>query len=114
LLTLITFLTSCSAAVKQLEIFKVEEPRQPLNLEKPMPAQLNEIKWIIINSENAEEVFAKLKKAETDAVIFGLTDEGYEALSINFAQIRAYMIQQDKIIDAYKKYYETEDTKKDK
>ena len=56
----------------------------------------------------------KLKKAETDAVIFGLTDEGYEALSINFAQIRAYMIQQDKIIDAYKKYYETEDTKKDK
>ena len=37
-----------------------------------------------------------------------LTDEGYEALSKNFAQIRAYMLQQDEIIKSYKEYYESE------
>lgn len=111
-LILITFLTSCSSAVKQLEIFKVEEKRQPLNLEAPAQAQLDDISWIIINSENAEEVFAKLEKENTDQVIFGLTDEGYEALSKNFAQIRAYMIKQDAIIKQYKKYYESEESNK--
>lgn len=114
MLILVTFLTSCSTAVKQLEIFTKEEPRLPLNLEKPVPANLSDIKWIIINSENAEEVFAKLKEQNTDAVIFGLTDEGYEALSINFAQIRAYLIQQDNIINEYKEYYEPKDSPKDK
>ena len=39
-------------------------------------------------------------------MLIGLTDEGYETLSLNFAQIRAYMIQQNEIINAYKEYYE--------
>ena len=42
-----------------------------------------------------------------DPVLFGLTDEGYEALSKNFAQIRHYIQKQNLIIDSYKKYYET-------
>ena len=57
-------------------------------------------------SENADEVFAKLKAGNVDPVLFGLPDEGYEALAKNFAQIRAYMLQQDEIIKSYKEYYE--------
>ena len=56
MLILTTFLTSCSG-VKQLSIFKEEVPRAKLNLEKPTPLQLEELQWIIITSENAEEVF---------------------------------------------------------
>ena len=105
MLTLITFLTSCSK-VRQLEILTAEVERQPLNLESPVPPGLEKIKWVIITSENAEEVFAKLEKDKIDPVLIGLTDEGYETLSLNFAQIRAYMIQQNEIINAYKEYYE--------
>ena len=108
LLTLTTFLTSCGTAVKQLEIFTKEEPRQPLNLPEPLTPKLEEIKWTIITSDNADEVFEKLKAGGVDPVLFGLTDEGYEALSKNFAQIRAYMLQQDEIIKSYKEYYESE------
>ena len=106
MLILTTFLTSCGTAVKQLEIFTKEEPRQPLNLPEPLTPKLEEIKWTIITSDNADEVFAKLKAGNIDPVLFGLTDEGYEALSKNFAQIRAYMLQQDEIIKSYKEYYE--------
>ena len=106
LLILTTFLTSCGTAVKQLEIFSVKEERQPLELPAPLTPKLEEIKWTIITSENAEEVFAKLKAGNVDPVLFGLTDEGYEALAKNFAQIRAYMLQQDEIIKSYKEYYE--------
>ena len=111
MLILTTFLTSCGTAVKQLDIFTKEVERQPLNLEKPLTPKLENIKWIIITSENAEEVFAKMKENKTDPVIFGLSDEDYELISKNFAQIRAYMIQQNQIIEEYKKYYEPEDTK---
>ena len=114
LLTLTTFLTSCGTAVQQLEIFSTEVEREPLNLPEPLTPKLEEIKWTIITSDNADEVFAKLKAGNIDPVLFGLTDEGYEALSKNFAQIRAYMLQQDEIIKSYKEYYESENGPKNK
>lgn len=108
LLILSTFLISGCSSVKQLEIFKTEVPREPLALPEPLTPKLEEIKWTIITSDNADEVFAKLKAGGVDPVLFGLTDDGYEALSKNFAQIRAYMLQQDEIIKSYKEYYESE------
>ena len=114
MLILSTFLISGCSSVKQLEIFKTEVPREPLALPQPLTPKLEEIKWTIITSENAEEVFEKLKAGGVDPVLFGLTDDGYEALSKNFAQIRAYMLQQDEIIKSYKEYYETIETPKKK
>ena len=83
------FLTSCSS-IKPLEVLNLEVKREPLNLDQPEVADFENLQWYIINSENAQEVFAKLKKENVDPVLFGLTDEGYEALSKNFAQIRHY------------------------
>ena len=114
MLILSTFLISGCSSVKHLEIFKTEVPREPLALPLPLTPKLEEIKWTIITSENAEEVFEKLKAGGVDPVLFGLTDDGYEALSKNFAQIRAYMLQQDEIIKSYKEYYETIETPKKK
>jgi hypothetical protein len=107
LLILTTFLTSCST-IQPLEVFKTEVERRPLNLPLPAPAELEQVRWIIINRENAEEVFTDLEKKNIDPVIIGLTDEDYENFRKNYAQIRAYMIKQNSIIDAYKEYYEGE------
>ena len=107
-LILLTSLTSCSR-VQKIETVKTEVKRAPLNLDKPEPIAMDELNWIIINSENAEEVFAKLKEQGTDPVLFGLTDDEYEDLSMNFAQIRNYIIQQGFVIDKYKEYYESEE-----
>ena len=114
MLTLTTFLTSCGTAVKQLEIFNTEIDREPLELPEPLTPKLEELKWTIITSDNADEVFEKLKAGGIDPVLFGLTDDGYEALAKNFAQIRAYMLQQDEIIKSYKEYYESENGPKNK
>ena len=103
---LIGFLLSGCSSVKQLDIFKTEVERAPLNLSEPEAAKMEKIQWVIITSENAEEVFAKLKEQGKDPVLFGLSDEDYELLSKNFNQIRAYMIKQRQIIDQYKEYYE--------
>ena len=42
-------------------------------------------------------------------VIFGVTDEGYETLSVNFANIRNYIIMNRNVIKLYKEYYEGEE-----
>ena len=108
-LILITFLTSCSG-VKKLEIFKEEVPRAKLNLEKPTPLELENLKWIIITSENADEVFKKLEEQGIDPVLWGLTDKDFELLAKNFARIRNQLMVTNDLLDKYKEYYEpTED-----
>ena len=89
-------------------MFKTEVPRAPLNLPDPETPRIDDLNWIIITSENADEVFAKLEEKNIDPVLFGLTDDDYETLSVNFAQIRAYMIKQKLTLDQYRKYYESE------
>ena len=110
MLTLTIFLTSCSG-VKQLEIFKEEVPRAKLNLEKPTPLELENLRWIIITSANAEEVFKKLEEQGIDPVLWGLTDKDFELLAKNFAQIRNKMVETNAILDKYKEYYESEEDK---
>ena len=111
LLILTTFLTNCSG-VKQLEIFKQEVPRAQLNLEKPTPLELENLRWIIITSENAEEVFKKLEEQGIDPVLWGLTDKDFELLAKNFARIRNQLKITNDLLDKYKEYYEPE-VKKD-
>jgi len=108
LLILTIFLTSCSG-VKQLSIFKEEVPRAKLNLEKPTPLELENLRWIIITSANAEEVFKKLEEQGIDPVLWGLTDKDFELLSKNFARIRNQLKITNDLLDKYKEYYEVED-----
>jgi len=114
LLILTTFLLSSCSSVKQLEVFKTEVPRAKLDLPDPETPKIEDLNWIIITSENADEVFAKLKEKNIDPVLFGLTDNDYETLAVNFAQIRAYMIRQKLTLDQYREYYESDDTQTDK
>ena len=106
-LILITSLTSCSG-VKQLEIFKQEVEREKLNLNKPTPLELENLRWIIITSNNAEEVFKKLEEQGIDPVLWGLTDKDFELLAKNFAQIRNQLKITNDLLDKYKEYYEPE------
>ena len=113
-IALIVFLTGCSiGGEKKIKIFSIEKPREKLDYPMPTPLQLEELKWIVITSENAEEVFAKLEAAGIDPVLFGLTDKDFEMLAKNFAQIRQKLQETNNLLKEYKKYYEpTKEEKK--
>ena len=106
-LILITSLTSCSG-VKELTIFKKQVEREKLNLDKPTPLQIEQLEWIIITSENADEVFKRLEEAGIDPVLFGLTDKDFQLLAKNFARIRNHLKVTNDLLDKYKEYYEPE------
>jgi len=100
-------LSGCSiGGEKKIKIFQVEEPRQKLNLPKPEALDLEKVRWIVINSKNAEEVFKKLEEEGIDPVLFGLTDKDFEILAKNFAQIRQKLQETNNLLEEYKKYYE--------
>ena len=98
-------LVGCSIGEKKLRIFKLEEPRQNLDLPKPTPLQLEELRWIIITSDNAVEVFAKMEEQGLDPVIFGLSDKDFQLLAKNFARIRNQLKHMNDLVDKYKEYY---------
>jgi hypothetical protein len=101
------FLTSCGLLPeKTISIFSMEKSREKLNLKTPTVEEMEKLRWIVITSNNANEVFAKMKAEGLDPVLFGLSDEDYELLAKNFAQIRSTLKQTQDILDRYKEYYE--------
>ena len=109
----IGLLTGCSIGEKRLKIFKLEEPRQKLDLQKPTMPELEKLRWIIITSENAEEVFQKMEEQGLDPVLFGLSDKDFQLIAKNFAQIRAHLKHTNDLLEQYKEYYEPSDKKKE-
>ena len=54
-------------------------------VEKPVLKELEKLNWIIITSENADEVFKKMEEQGVDPVVFGLNDNDFQLLAKNFA-----------------------------
>lgn len=94
---------------KSIEVVKKAEERTKLNLTEPEPLDLQSPKWIIITPENSSEVWPRVKEENEDVVLFGLTDQGYETLSIMIAELRNFINTQRIIIQQYKQYYENQD-----
>jgi hypothetical protein len=108
-LVLIVFLTGCSiGGEKKIKIFSVEKPREKLDYPMPTALELEQLKWIVITSKNAEEVFKKMEEQGLDPVLFGLSDKDFELLAKNFAQIRQKLQETNNLLEEYKKYYEGE------
>ena len=99
------FLTNC-AGVKKIESVKVAVAKTPLNLEGPAPIETLDVEWYVINENNYKEVFEKITADGRKPVLFALTDKGYEALSVNYADLRKHILAQHEIIIQYKEYYE--------
>jgi hypothetical protein len=92
--------------VKPIEVKTVAQDKVQLNLKEPSPLEPRKVEWFVITPDNAEEIFAELEKKKFDVVLFGLTDDGYENLSLNMAEIRTYILKQRAVIKSYKDYYE--------
>jgi len=90
-----------------------EVERIRLDLELPPVVELEQINWKILTEGNQEEVFAELKKANIDPVLFSLTDEDYELLQKNNVQLRNQIVRLVAQLKAYKEYYEPKVEKKD-
>jgi hypothetical protein len=80
--------------------------RTPLAVADPAPLRLKAPKWLIVTPANADAIWKDLGDKKTDLALFALTDDGYEELSTDIAEIRNLINTQRIIIQKYKEYYE--------
>lgn len=105
---LVLLLSGCSS-IDLIDTREQAVERTELNLPEAEPLELNDPNWIVVTEDNVEEVFEYLKQEGYDPVIFGLTDRGYEKLSIDFMKIRQHINNQRNVLLRYKEYYEDND-----
>jgi PBP1b-binding outer membrane lipoprotein LpoB len=103
---LAVFLTSCGSSVQEIQVTTVEVSKTPLNLANPDPLKLQDVEWIIITKDNANEIFERIKSAGGEYALFAVEDTGYEKLQINFTDIRNKLAEQRQLLLAYREYYE--------
>lgn len=110
LLTLTTALSACSTTQKVVEYQGKPIDRPELILPETSQLDLRKVDYIVVNRDNIEEVFAELERTGQPIVLFALTSDGYEALSLNIADVLQLVSQQKNVIVAYRNYYENADS----
>lgn len=102
LISSFTLLTACASQEKvvvQTEIIKADIPTQA----RPKPVSLSNIKFYVVTKDNLNDFLKTFEKENNDIVFYSMSVKDYEKMSLNIAELRRYIIQQDKII----LYYET-------
>jgi hypothetical protein len=98
-------LSACSPKIEPIEIKTTPVNKPTLVVPAADRIVARPVEWIIVTENNYEEVFERLRKDNRDAVLFGLTANGYENLALNIADLRTHIEQKNAIIVAYEKYY---------
>lgn len=106
LISALTFNGCIFSDLDRVDVVKEEKQKIKLELEDPEQIKTRKVQWYVITPENKDDVFKELSEKRIDPVLFGLTDFGYENLSLNISEIRNYILQQKNIIIEYKNYYE--------
>ena len=99
-------LQGCSSKPKVIHIKAEPIDPVPLILPKVDRLELEDTKFYVITEANWEKIFAQLVKKNYDPVLFGVTDDGYQILSVNNAKVLQMVMQQKAVIEAYEDYYE--------
>lgn len=106
LIVLTLILTACSSIPNPFQVDTVPVEKPDLVLPSVDEFNARNVEWIVITPENINTVWADLQDSGESVVIFALTADGYQAISLNMADIIKLVQQQKAIIAAYQKYYE--------
>lgn len=104
-------LAGCSSKPQEITVSAKPIDKPELILPQATELNLRKLDWIVITPDNIDKVWEEIKSSGRPVVIFALTDEGYERVSLNLNDISSYIEQQRAIIAAYDRYYrDIEDT----
>lgn len=103
------FLAGCNTTTVYDKPIIVDRPE--LIVPNVQPVTQSNVKWIIITPENANQKMKELQ-AEGTFTVLALTPDGYKNLSMNVAELRRYIQQQNAVIAAYQEYYKNNQQQK--
>ena len=96
--------TGCSVFRKPEEVVVtntvIKAPDIPLQ-PSPRPINMIDIKWYTVTTDNIDEFEQNFENDNGDLVFFAISVPHYQNLSLNLAEIRRYLEQQQAIIIYY-------------
>ena len=101
---LLLILISAGCAVQDRIIVKTELVTPDISIQqKPKGVNLHPVKFYAVSEKNFSEFIQKFEKENGDLVFFAISVTDYENLSLNVAELKRYIQQQQSLII----YYET-------
>jgi len=101
---LVLTMTGCSVFRKPEEVVVtntvIKAPDIPLQ-PQPRPINMIDIKWYTVTTDNIDEFEKNFENDNGDLVFFAISVPHYQNLSLNLAEIRRYLEQQQSIIIYY-------------
>lgn len=108
-LTATLVLSSCTSVPQIIDINSKPVEKPKLELPSVDRFVTRPTDWIVITPENAEAVFQQLSDDGKTIVVFAMDEKSYQALSLNVTDLLKLVKQQQAVIAAYERYYETEE-----
>lgn len=79
--------------------------RPSLNLPEVDTFRARNVDWVVVTPDNVDSVFADLEAQGRAPALFGVTEEGYENISLNNRDALRVIMQQKAVIRGYQQYY---------
>ncbi len=102
---LVTFMLASCASTTPIQVDTKPVQLTVIQPPPPTPLTLSDVKVSVLTAENIDEFITAAKKEQgTDNPVFVVVSvQGYENLSLNIAELKRYIIQQQEIIAYYRK-----------
>jgi hypothetical protein len=108
-------MTGCLSFPKKEVITVTEVVKHDIAIvERPKPLNMADVYIYVVNENNLEEFKQRFVKKNGDLAFVAFSIKDYENLSLNFADIKRYILQQKEIIIYYEKAITDQPTPKDK
>ena len=70
---------------------------------RPQPVELKNADIIVVTEANLQEVIDRVKNTQGEFVLYAMTASSFEALALNFEQIKRFIEAQNQVILYYEK-----------
>ena len=97
------FLTGCSTLNSIKEMVTVTEVIKPTIavVERPKPLSFNDLHFYVVTEDNIDDFKVRFMDDNNVFVFYAISVKGYEALALNMAELKRYILQQKSIIIYY-------------
>lgn len=101
---LFLLLVGCGETTPNIGV--VTRPNMPVP--SLQPVQQLPVEWYVITRENAQARLQEIEQRHGSVTLFATSAQGYQNLSVNVADLRRYIMQQQAVIAALREYYEAQ------
>ena len=115
-LTALLTITACSSRPEK-EIVTVPTVAETVEIPAPViqiaprpnPVEMKDANIVVVTETNLQQVIDEIKQTQGEFVLYAMNADSFQALALNFEQIKRFIEEQNQVILYYEKAVQKED-----